>query len=238
MMGSAKSTLPCCNDKVAIPPMIRIAGTYFDMKTIPKCIVFILMWYITIFSFSLWSSRGYTRFWFLYLTHWSMMLCSATVTIRLASTISIYRSHEKCNDRLSLTDDQLESSKYRRLFTCQTVLTETALPVMTLVMIIFWTIDFKGSFPSALLAFNSLQTHVLDCVVMWVDYILSAEALHYKSMIWPIVFGTVYQIWVIIFEFAHWKNGNGEEYIYTASNWVCVYGKCHYFSPPDCQRVQ
>ena len=83
----------------------------------------------------------------------------------------------------------------------------------------YWAFEFTGEFSSAIEGFNSLQVHVVNCVITWIDYLLSAEAVYYKSAIWSILFGTVFNIWIIIFEAAGWENENGEPYIYRVSDW-------------------
>ena len=83
----------------------------------------------------------------------------------------------------------------------------------------YWAFEFTGEFSSAIKELNSLQVHVVNCVITWIDYLLSAEAVYYKSAIWSILFGTVFNIWIIIFEAAGWENENGEPYIYRVSDW-------------------
>ena len=108
------------------------------MSSIPKwfvvlrCVVCVLMWYITITSLVLYADAGVFRWWFIYLTNWNQTLCTVTATIRLVATISIWRSFKDSND--GLTDHLKDISlKYRRLFKVQTILTAMSIPLMTMV---------------------------------------------------------------------------------------------------------
>ena len=87
------------------------------------------------------------------------------------------------------------------------------------VMFNYWIFEFTGNFASWYSAFNSLQVHVVNCVITWIDYLLSAEAVYYKSAIWSILFGTAFQIWIIIFEAASWENEYGEGHLHRSGNW-------------------
>ena len=139
-MDTLKRVWKCFHAEIDIPPLIQIAGTYLDLSSIPtwfvalRCTVCVLMWYITIMSLALYADYGVFRWWFIYLTNWNQTLCTVVATIRCGSTISIYRSFKDSKDGLTKELKDI-SPGYRRLFKVQTVLTEMAIPLMTLVWI-------------------------------------------------------------------------------------------------------
>merc|ERR1712083_167399 len=64
-----------------------------------------------------------------------------------------------------------------------------------------------------------VQMHGGNCLLMWIDYLLSAEIIYCRSAIWPVLFMGIYMIWCIIFEFTIGENEKGDPYIYAVWDW-------------------
>eukprot|EP00483_Globobulimina_turgida_P012655 UN12678 len=92
---------------------------------------------------------------------------------------------------------------------------------MTLVLINYWIFVYSGPghFSTQLDAISSYQKHGFAVLVVWIDFLLSAEKMYYKSVFWSVLFGTIYTIWTIIFEIFIHKTKDGDTYIYPAYDW-------------------
>ena len=66
---------------------------------------------------------------------------------------------------------------------------------------------------------NRIQTHGVNAVLMWIDYLLSAERIYYRSALLPILFSSLYAIWTVVFEFTIGQSPNGDPYIYEPVDW-------------------
>lgn len=66
---------------------------------------------------------------------------------------------------------------------------------------------------------NKIQMHGVSCAIIWIDFLISAERMYYKSFIWGILLGTLYTIWSLFFEFFINENENGDPWLYETYNW-------------------
>ena len=54
---------------------------------------------------------------------------------------------------------------------------------------------------------------------MWTDFLLSAERFYYKATFWPVLLGSIFTIWSLIFTYANMTNEHGKPYIYSSYDW-------------------
>ena len=147
------------------------------------------------------------------MTNWTQLLCFITVTLRFATTVMIRSNGGVCEPMDSL------SPSLRRLYTVQSILSRTALPTVTVVAFNYWAFVFDPSSGSMWTIINQVQTHGINCLLMWVDHVLSAETIFYRSAIWPILFAILNALWNILFEFTIKENEYGDPYIYEVTDW-------------------
>ena len=222
--------MDCCQIRHGIPEgiipvSIQIAGTHFRFDHIPKWflfwrfLLFLTMTWIT--AFSLWTyDEGEMQYYPIYLTFWTQTLCLITCLIRFISTLCI--NMKCCCNQLAID----------RMYKIQSILSRTCLPMITLVMINYWVFVSDGWPWSKGHTLSTYQVHGINALLMWCDYLLSAERMYYRSAIWSIVFGSIYEGWTLIFEFVridayyesalnHNQNTNngGYPYVYEVTDW-------------------
>ena len=78
---------------------------------------------------------------------------------------------------------------------------------------------YNGGWSDVAKAISSLTVHGVGCIFIWIDFLLSAERFYYKATIWPVLLGTIFTIWSLIFTVLGLKDQNGNPYIYKAYNW-------------------
>ena len=78
---------------------------------------------------------------------------------------------------------------------------------------------YNGQYASDIDMINSLQIHAGNTLILWLDFLLSAERLYYKGCFWPILFGTIYTIWTVVFELAIGFNEERDPYLYSDYDW-------------------
>ena len=215
--------LSCCAPGFEVPPLLQIAGTHWRADIIPswflvyRFIIFVLMLWIT--SITMYRNQDELQWWFIELTTWNQILCQITVIVRLVSTAMIRSRYEMAPDHL-FDDLQSLTSSQRRLYHFQSILSRTALPMATLVTVNYWLFVYDPSSEYEFLKnLNRIQLHGINAFLMLMDYLLSAEIMGFRSIIWPILFGTLYTIWSVIFEFTIKVNGAGDSYIYSTMDW-------------------
>ena len=179
---------------------------------------------IWISAFSVWiydnEYNHNLKYYALYLSFWTQTLCLITALFRFLSTVSIkyVGDSAKCIERI---------------FVIQSILGRTSLPMVTLVMVNYWTFmkwthdqwPWTKTYP-----LNDYQVHGINCIVMWMDHLLSAELIFVRSSIWSFVLTLIYLGWNLIFEFVaidtyidHGDDvntdANGHSFIYESTDW-------------------
>ena len=61
--------------------------------------------------------------------------------------------------------------------------------------------------------------HGVSLGIIWIDFLISAERMYYKSFIWGILLGTLFTIWTLFFEFFINENEYGDPWLYEVYNW-------------------
>jgi len=218
-----------------MPDMLQIAGTYLVFHTIPnwfvalRVVVLVVMLWISALTLYQ-SSMNHEIWWhFIWLTSWTQSLCLITAAIRLTSTLIVRNHNNQYSADVSTpnqrarydTDRGSMLSSYSCLFTVQCKLQRIALPMVTLIALQYWIMEFDASkwTGDLLTEMDRIQSHGVNAILMWTDYLLSAERIYYRSAILPIVFGVIYVVWTVVFEFTFHENPRGDPWIYESMDW-------------------
>jgi len=101
-------------------------------------------------------------------------------------------------------------------YTVQSILTQTSLPLVSFVTCFYWMFIYYPSSDDNLLdLLDKVQMHQGNCLLMWLDHLISAERYNYRAVICPICVGVLFVIWTVIYEFAI----DDREYIYSVMDW-------------------
>ena len=175
-----------------IPKRFQIAGTYYRSDgSIPwwfalwRVFLLVAMLWISGQSIGLFYREGEIQYYPIYLTFWTQTLCLITCVFRFLSTCS------PC----------LCDICFNKTYRIQTILTRTSLVMVTMVTINYWLFLFDGLSPKTSAAITQIQVHGVNFALMWIDYSISYERVHYRSIVWPMIFSVTYLLWNVIFEF-------------------------------------
>lgn len=229
--------MDCCMTSTglqAIPPLIQIGGTHRSSISIPRwfvvvrAVLSVLMVYITIFSIAVTAARGAGQWWLIWMTNWSLLLCTALMMVRIYSTVTIFALQQE-EDTATVNNGETKDLKRElamsmmdlradrplwRLYVAQNVLLQVSVPVMATVCLGYFMFEMPGSWNTAGEAINAIQVHSVSLLCVWGDFMLSAERYPFKSVIWPCVFGFAYLVWTGIYGLAGGHNDDGDPYIY------------------------
>lgn len=222
-MGICTATSQCCEcqSPFYIPPLIQLGGTWSRRNEIPTWFVILrvtmvlAMLGITGVSLYVKFDDGEIGWYLIWLTNWAQILNTITVIVRFASTITVKYQH------MPLLGDYLEALplSLQRLYSFQCVLSRTALPTTSLVAFNYWIYVYGGDDVTdrTLKAVDQIQMHGGNCLLLWMDHVLSAEVFHHRSAIWSVLFCTLYQVRNLIFELIIGENEKGELYLCSAT---------------------
>jgi len=196
-----------CSPSFEVPPLIQMAGTHCGSDSAPssllmfRCTALVVMLWIT--ALSIYQKHNEMEYYLIWLTNWTQLLCLVTATVRVVSSAKIRWCHSATDDDDPFGDLESRSRSLRTLYTVQSILTPTALPVATVVALMYWTagIDTFSSHDRTLKNINKFQVHGINALLMWMDYLISAELIRFRSVLKPFMFWTIYSAWNIAFEF-------------------------------------
>ena len=166
------------------------------------------------------------EYYLIWFTNWSQLLCIITVVVRVISTGIIMFRDDMTPEILRTDLESLRSLSplLRRLYTVQSILSQTALSMTSGAAIAYWVAQNStySSHDPKLKNVNKFQVHGVNALYMWIDYLISAERVECKSIIWSLTFWTLYTIWNIIFEFTIKEvpdDDGPQKYIYEVTDW-------------------
>eukprot|EP01083_Nonionella_stella_P035193 96140_1 len=209
---------------INIPPLIAMSGTYIGSDPIPmwfivlRTILSILMVYIFLFRFIEWSIEGNAGYFWIYFTMWTHVICTASMIMKTICTFEVNAKRHKDND-YNLSQSLSSDDPMWKLYIWNSILSQMSVPAVAMLSLNYFAFVCTFRWSSAMSAVESIQIHGGNMILVWLDFYLSAERMYYKASVWPILLGTVYTIWTIIFELTLNMNDQGDPYIYSTYDW-------------------
>ncbi|XP_067621784.1 protein rolling stone isoform X3 [Eurosta solidaginis] len=153
-----------------------------------------------------------TNFWlyFIYMTNWGVMLCMFT-NILGAVLVTLWHFHPEYADKL-LNLDSLTSP-----FVIYWGMHIISLVLSIVITIIYWSVLYDAA-ESSLNATNVL-THACNSIFMFIDLLIVAHPLRLLHIFLPVLFGSIFAIFSIIYHLCGGKNKKGQPYIYHVIDW-------------------
>eukprot|EP01084_Bolivina_argentea_P228695 386195_1 len=219
----------CCHetplhDIVSIPPLIEMSGTWITTKPIPLCFLFIrflfalVMIYITVLNFGYFIYHGHTIYWIMYFAIWPQLLATILMIIKSISTYKVYKSIQ--SDAQSELEKRIDNShKLWKLYVIQSILLQTVLPIISMIVFNYFVFVYDGKFESTIDMIDSIQLHGVNCFILWFDFLFSMDRMYYKACLWPIVLWIIYTICTIIFALFINVNEKSDTYLYSIFDW-------------------
>jgi hypothetical protein len=158
---------------------------------------------ILVLGILLWSSLdmavpGDYEYWWIYLTHWTLVVESMYFVSAAYTTWRAFTNKEQ----------KLSADKHMIL---SWVLHDIAYPSTCLVMIMFWGLVFSPPV-TALTTF----THGVNFIVMLVDVILSSQPYYIMHAVYFLSYAAIYIGWTLFFYAVKARNEDGDRYVYSA----------------------
>ncbi|XP_045769625.1 protein rolling stone-like [Maniola jurtina] len=163
---------------------------------------------ITSFAFYIKSpfSVGY---WFIYLTHWGLVLMIASTGFGVATSARVYFYGPISAD--------LNLPWYVKTFW---VFHNVAIPVAFLITVFYWTLLYSVDFQEEMDAGLDIAVHAVNTLMMLLLLMSSSHPTRFLHMVHPFLFALTYVVFSVIFYFAGGVNPFGEPWIYPVVNWT------------------
>ena len=205
-----------------IPVLMEIGGTWITSNhraSIPIWWIafrFICMLYLIftaiITQAYVYVDSGYAIYFYFYqLTLWANLLAMISSIIKFISTVIAYKTN---------VVDLSDYIQHRTLYLLHKVMLWVSLPVLTQVTFNFWAFVYGTEYAlTGFTGFDTINTHGISFVFMWVDFVLSQERFYYKNAIWSFGFALCYLLWSVVFEVVGLRDVNGDTYLYRPLDW-------------------
>ncbi|XP_053662615.1 protein rolling stone-like [Anopheles marshallii] len=146
---------------------------------------------------------------FIYLTHWGILLCMGT-TVMGAVLVMIWYFHPEYSERVCNSDEMPNS------FKVYWMVHNITLILSVCITIIYWAILHNETMP---VDPNNILIHACNCVFMFLDLIIVAYPVRIWHVLQPITFGLVYCVFSLIYYAADGTDRFGRPYIYNVLDW-------------------
>ncbi|XP_055593397.1 protein rolling stone [Uranotaenia lowii] len=146
---------------------------------------------------------------FIYLTHWGILMCMAT-TVMGAALVTRWYFQPAYSEKICNCDEMPRS------FKVYWMMHNITLIVSVCITIIYWTILHNDQMP---VDANNILIHATNCVFMFADLMIVAYPVRIWHVLQPICFGLFYCFFSVIYFLCGGTNIKGNPYIYNVLDW-------------------
>lgn len=154
------------------------------------------------------STEDWAKY-FIYLTHWGIMMCMGT-TVLGAILVTRWYFHPEFSDKIC------NSEEMPRAFKIYWMMHNITLIVSICITIIYWGILHNDEMP---VDANNILIHAANCMFMLIDLIIVAYPVRIWHVVQPICFGLLYCIFSVIYYLCDGTDKKGRPYIYNVLDW-------------------
>jgi len=169
---------------------------------------FLLMFAVRLWSFILEAKDGDGGYWFIYLTHWGLMLEVAYLGFACYTTYSI---RDAANWVADDDDGRIDMPWFARV---AWVLQGIILPGSFMIFAMYWGLVFNGTVHAV-----SVFTHGVNFVVMAADFLVGSQPYLLLHGLYFFGFALTFLVWSGIHYAAEIGNEFGNRYIYSSLDW-------------------
>ncbi|XP_039755992.1 uncharacterized protein LOC120630762 [Pararge aegeria] len=174
-----------------------------------RALLLIISLAIIITSFSCYITSAFSvGYWFIYLTHWGLVLLVASTGFGVATSASVYFYGPLSAD--------LKLPWYVKTFW---VLHNVSVPVAFLITIFYWTVLYDADFQEEMDRRLNIAVHAVNTLIMLLMLLSSSHPTRFLHMIHPFLFALTYMVFGIIYYHAGGINQLGDRWIYAVVNW-------------------
>lgn len=154
------------------------------------------------------SIQEWTKY-FIYLTHWGIMMCMGT-TVMGAILVARWYFHPEFSDKICNCEEM------PRAFKIYWMIHNITLIVSICITTIYWAILHNDEMP---VDANNILIHAANCMFMLIDLIIVAYPVRIWHVVQPIGFGLIYCLFSVIYYLCDGTGKNGRPYIYNVLDW-------------------
>jgi len=180
-----------CSDKRNLLLTFRIAA-------------FALMLGSTLYSFSLSVHKDTAGYWFIYLTHWSLIIIISYLGFAWYTFCKV--------EHLGNDSRQREIPWFAKT---TWVLFSVALPASVTVTLLYWTLVYDGK----AITLENILIHAVNSLVMLADLLIGSQPLLLIHFLYFLLYAVIYLIWSLIHHLTRIGDGEGNRYIYATLDW-------------------
>ena len=187
---------------------------------------------------------------FIYLTNWSYLAwCCYLLSSAISTSIGVIRTRPKCctgDDDLTerepllsgATDTETQptagsdENQHRHSsgvivkvqWLCQMVhwlFFYLGINMALFVTLLFWIVVYGISHDITTVTVGIVHFHGVNTLFALIDIFVTGVPMKILHVVYPIIFGTFYAVFSVIYYHAHGTDGMGHRYVYSALNW-CV----------------
>lgn len=173
-----------------------------------RVILFLAAQGILISSFTIYMLNGTLGYWFIYLTHWGLILILLTTGFGLVVSTRVY-FQGPLSAEFSLP---WYVKMYWLLFNITT-------PLSFLITIFYWTVLYEAGVEEELNHGLDIAVHGLNSLIMLVALLSSSHPSRLMHVYQPNLFSNIYIIFSLIYYFAGGVDPKGNAYIYPVVDW-------------------
>jgi len=159
------------------------------------------------------AKDGDWHFWWIYLTHWTLLLQCTYLGFAVFTTWRVYSQTLRMEPQEANDSSEPETSPW--WVTATWLLHDVAFPGAFVVTLTYWLLVFEPPLESAL----SPLTHGLTFVVMLADMVLSNMPLHLMHAVYFVAYGLVYIFFTIMFAVGDGTTQNDSDFVYEVLDW-------------------
>lgn len=146
---------------------------------------------------------------FIYLTHWGVMMCMATSVLG-AVLVARWYFHPEYSEKICNCEDM------PRIFKVYWTMHNVTLVMSICITVIYWGILYNDEM---VVDANNILIHATNCIFMFIDLIIVAYPTRLWHVVQPIFFGMIYCLFSVVYYLCDGTNKKGYHYIYPVLDW-------------------
>lgn len=154
------------------------------------------------------SSEDWAKY-FIYLTHWGILLCMAT-SVFGAALVARWYFHPEFSDKICSCEEM------PRVFKVYWMMHNITLILSICITIIYWAILHNAEM---VVDANNILIHATNCVFMLLDLVIVAYPVRIWHVIQPIGFGLLFCVFSVVYYLCGGTDKKGRPFIYNVLDW-------------------
>lgn len=176
-------------------------------------IFFIVGWVISIIDIPHLNEPNFSNAkWLIYLTNWGFTMCMIQSILSTAMVTVCYSIAQQDSETSKFQDHKI-LQLYKVYWVTNIIATDIAFGIT----IIYWSLLYNASLmsPNA----TNIIVHVFNSVIMMVELCVAMHPVRLIHFYWPLIFGSIYIIFTIIYYFSGGTGRDNSPAIYPILNW-------------------